>query len=490
MPTAAILQQMSRWDGVLPTPISVIMAGKAIESLLLKGTGSLADSILGSASESAVLKGTGALIDVLLGVGLETANLKGSGRLVDSILGVGSETALLKGSGKLLDSITGIGLETGSLKGAGRLIGSSTGHATETALLKALGQLIVSSLGVASETANLKASGKLAGSSTGSAIETALLKAVGTLLFSATGHGAETALLAGAGKILSSLQGTSSETAALKGSGHLIDVILGIASVTGSLNGGSGPISENILGQAIAVGILRGAGKFIDPVTGHSLFSGILHNASSGSQISASLFGSAVLFGELLGSIIVPPLVSFGVSLTNPATLDNGIFIQPTQTGIYPPIVSPDGWALPGQRLMPGKLLDAPGNGRLFGRPYTIHMSGTVTANNSPTVATINLNENYFSTSAILRSDSVASLVIPLQAGQTSSWSIVCRLSGNGLHNGTISGDSVLFINGVFAGGDKRESNFNPLESPTIQLSVGVKFSNGGQAKLMQFDLR
>ena len=86
----------------------------------------------------------------------------------------------------------------------------------------------------------------------------------------------------------------------------------------------------------------------------------------------------------------------------------------------------------------------------------------------------------------------MAQIPIVLTAGQAASWSIVCHLYGNGRHNGALIGNSVLVVNGEFAGGDSRQSDFNPLEEPLVQLSVGVDFvgSVPPQATLVQFDLR
>jgi hypothetical protein len=195
------------------------------------------------------------------------------------------------------------------------------------------------------------------------------------------------------------------------------------------------------------------------------------------------------------------PIALFGVTKSNPGLISMFSGFQLfARTG--PPFPSfpatADGWGNPGQQAMGSELLVAPGNGCLSGNSYLVVAGGILTIPVSAVAAgyRIKLFENYFTSAdsgISIQSDPLVVFPIqPVTAGPQ-LWSVVCRLTGNGVGNGILVCD-LISINGIPAAG-RLQTNRNPSREPTLQLSIGVEYTdvvalNLFQASLAQFELQ
>lgn len=193
-----------------------------------------------------------------------------------------------------------------------------------------------------------------------------------------------------------------------------------------------------------------------------------------------------VVMGQMMGN--------FGASASNPLELDG---FSPLARNFFAsgpirvnPVATPDGWGNLGQRAMTGELLVAPGNGGLSNRIYYVIFGGVVTIPAdaiNPTLE-ITLSQNYFSQSGqdvLTQSDALSVLPVTLTPGIT-NWKGVCKLSGNGPHNGILIAQSST---------GTRYSNRNPNVEPKLQLSLSVNLngnsvSGNPQIRLMQFEIQ
>jgi hypothetical protein len=140
---------------------------------------------------------------------------------------------------------------------------------------------------------------------------------------------------------------------------------------------------------------------------------------------------------------------------------------------------------------MPGQLLLAPGSGGLGDKFYYVVAGGDITlpASASGVSLAITLSENNFSPGSI-QSDPLSIVLPTATPGQTTLWSIVCRLSGNGRLDGFLKAETVVGGQVV----NTLHSNRNPQAEPKLQLSVGVNLtgsaSSSPQVRMMQFEIQ
>src|SRR6266478_5550643 len=183
-------------------------------------------------------------------------------------------------------------------------------------------------------------------------------------------------------------------------------------------------------------------------------FSGALNKFTRKFLNAVSSVWNAIVTGIKQSAPPVPPsfqpivigrlVVSSGLNANNPAEIDR--FSQSTQifSGLNSPFSTADNWAAQGQRAMGGQLLVAPGNGSLSGRTYQAVIGGIVTipASASGMSLSITLFQNYFSNGILVQNDPLGVVSVPVIAGQSTLWSMVCELQGNGRNNGALKADA------------------------------------------------
>jgi hypothetical protein len=247
--------------------------------------------------------------------------------------------------------------------------------------------------------------------------------------------------------------------------------------------------------------ISKQAGKVL--VATASAFSGTLNKFTSKFFQAVSSVWSAILNATnphpvpsvFTPTSIGPVIASFGVSTSLASEIDK--FSPQIQTFYSPGNITgtsfgtADGWGNMGQAAMPDQLLLAPGSGGLGDKFYYVVAGGDVTlpASASGVSLTITLSENYFSPGQV-QSDPLSVILPIVQAGATTSWSIVCRLSGNGRLDGFLKAETVVggqVVNTMY-------SNRNPQVEPKLQLSVGVNLTGSAsslpQVRMMQFEIQ
>lgn len=213
----------------------------------------------------------------------------------------------------------------------------------------------------------------------------------------------------------------------------------------------------------------------------------------------------SVFSGLFSASFVVPPpfvpvsvgqiVVGFGISFSNPSELDG--FSSTTRNFFVPgpiqvsSVATPDGWGNLGQQAMAGQLLVAPGNGGLSDRVYYIMFGGDILipADSINPVFEVVLSQNYFYPSGqqvTVMSDVLNVSPVNLVPGVLTNWNGVCKLSGNGSHNGILIAESST---------GTRYSNRNSRMEPKLQLSLGVNLSGSSVSgyplvRLMQFEIQ
>jgi len=189
--------------------------------------------------------------------------------------------------------------------------------------------------------------------------------------------------------------------------------------------------------------------------------------------------------------------ISMGATTSSFGTSEIGTFSNKIQPFYSSGILSvsntstADGWGNLGQQMMPNQLLVAPGNGGLSDKVYYVVAGGDITLPASATNVNfqVTLFENYFSPGQV-KSDPISVVIPQVQAGQTTLWSIVCKLSGNGRLNGILRADTIVDGQSV----NVMYSNNNPNVEPKLQLSVGVNLtgsaSEAPRVRMRQFEIQ
>jgi hypothetical protein len=496
MPTAAILnQERERWARKQTATLLASQAFSATESKQINEVGQLAAQ---TTTESAtIFKQTGDVIPAQFGLFGSTSKQSGVG--ISGIFGFAG--SLVRQTGANLSAAFGL---------AGSLVRQIRSALSATfGLLGATGkQTGIGLSAISSFSGSLARQTGLAFSAT-SSFAGLVVRQTGSSLRAAFGMSASMARQTGA--TLSSIFGfagsvgkqvnrtLAASTSAFNG--LLSETLVFVVAIAASMQTFTGVISRQMKANRFAsLGFAASASKMTSvAVSASAGFVGSIGRQTS-RLVNAITQTLSVIWTAIKSSTPIPPTpavfkpivvgtlaASSGLSVSNPAEIDKFSPSLQIFSGLSRPFATADGWSSGGQRVMGGQLLVAPGNGSVPNRMCQVVMGGiaTIPVSASGVNLVVTLFQNYFQNGVLAQSDPLSVISVPVVAGESTAWSMICQISGNGHGNGQLRAQS---------SGAVRWSTFNPIAEPKIQISAGVNLQGSGpdlpQVQMMQFDLQ